>query len=328
MNEFIAAARSLGDLLRRSCEKYGPRPALMYPAKKGFVALTYSELWSEVMSYAASVDALGLQRGDRVCLLGETGREWAVVDWACQCLGIVTVPIYPTLPADQAQYIAEDCGAKVVLCSKEPHTKKVEGVRALVWDDAFLAQKSSLTEEQVLQRIGEIAQEDLATIIYTSGTTGNPKGVMLTHANFISLSACIQSGFPVDENDRFFVFLPLAHVFARYVGHALPVAIGASTVFAGSVASIAGDLLKTHPTIVLCVPRFLEAMRARVIDGIEKSPMLRKWLFYWALDQGVRKYRKKSAPFHSLLDAIVGKKLRERIGGSVRYFVSGGAALP
>lgn len=330
MNPFIAEARSLGDMLRRSCEKYADRPALVYPEKKEFKTLTYRDLWREAVRYAKGIDALGVKQGDRLCVIGETSVEWAITDWACQLLGVVLVPVYPTLPADQAQYIVTDCGAKVVVTSGPEHSKKVAGmpgVRALTFA-GLVQEQSSLDERAIEQRLAQIDRHEVATLIYTSGTTGNPKGVMLTHHNFIALSAGIQEGFPVDENDRFFVFLPLAHVFARYAGHSLPVAIGASAIFAGSVASIAGDLLKTHPTIVLCVPRFLESMRARVLDGVEKYPWIRKRLFYWALDQGIKNYRKQGAPLHGLLDKIVGKKLRGRIGGSVRFFVSGGAALP
>lgn len=330
MNPFIEQATSLGDMLVRSCAKYADRPAHVFPNGKEFRTTTYRDLWQESVKYALALDALGVKRGDRVCLIGETTREWALTDWGCQLLGVVLVPIYPTLPPEQAQYIVNDSGAKFVVTSSAEHAKKVAGmpgVRALTYA-GLLQEQPRTTEADIVSRIKDIDRHDVATLIYTSGTTGSPKGVMLTHDNFIALSAGIQSGFPVDENDRFFVFLPLAHVFARYAGHALPVAIGAATVFAGSVATIGNDLLKTSPTIVLCVPRFLESMRARVVDGVEKSPALRKRLFYWALDQGVKKYRRQGAPFHGLLDKIVGKKLRDRIGGSVRYFVSGGAALP
>lgn len=330
MNPFIAEANSLGDSLRRSCQKFASRTAYVVPEKKEFRSITYTDLWSEVVKFARAIDALGVKKGDRLCIIGESTIEWALTDWACQCLGIVTVPIYPTLPADQAQYIVNDCGAKIVVCSDEAHVKKVRdmhGVRALTYA-GLLHEKASLTEQELHARIDAVRREDEATFIYTSGTTGSPKGAILTHDNFLSLSACIQDGFPVDENDRFFVFLPLAHVFARYAGHALPIAIGASVVFAGSIASIGSDLLKTHPTIVLCVPRFLESMRARVLDGVEKYPALRKKLFFAALDQGIKNYRRQPAPLHRILDKIVGKKLRERIGGSVRFFVSGGAALP
>lgn len=330
MNPFIAEASSLGDLLRRSCEQFADRTVFLVPDKKEFRTVTYRELWADAVKCAQGIDALGLKKGDRLCVISETCVEWAVLDWGCQLLGVVLVPIYPTLPEDQAQYIVRDSGAKVVVTSGLEQTKKVAsmpGVRALTFA-GVLQEKSAITEQEIVESLKQIDRHEVATIIYTSGTTGSPKGVMLTHENFISLSACIQEGFPVDENDRFFIFLPLAHVFARYAGHVLPVAIGASIAFAGSIASIGSDLLKTSPTIVLCVPRFLESMRARVIDGVEKAPALRKKLFYWALDQGVKKYKKQSAPFHGLLDKIVGKKLRDRIGGSVRYFVSGGAALP
>lgn len=329
MNQFIAESKSLGDLFLRACKRYSDNTVMVFPKGKSHESITYADLLVDVCFYASALDALGLQRGDRVCIIGETCREWAIVDWACQCLGLISVPIYPTLPPDQAQYIVRDSGARVVVCSTAAQSAKVneiDGVRCLVWDE--LASPTAMGVTDLTTRVALVDKGDTATIIYTSGTTGSPKGVELTHNNFISLSACIQESFPVDEKDRFFVFLPLAHVFARYAGHVLPVAIGGSVVYAGSVATIASDLVKTSPTVVLCVPRFLESVKSRILDGVEKAPPIRQKLFHWALAQGTARYRKQFAPFAGILDAVVGKKLRDKVGGSVRYFVSGGAALP
>ncbi len=329
MNQFIADSKSLGDLFLRTCGQFASNTAMVYPDGKSHQSLTYAQLINDVASQASALESLGLKKGDRVCIIGETCREWAIVDWACQCLGLISVPIYPTLPPDQTQYIVRNSGALVVVCSSAVQVEKVkflEGVKAITWDKLW--SPSPFAVSDLALRAAQVDKNDTATIIYTSGTTGSPKGVELTHGNFISLSACIQEGFPVDEKDRFFVFLPLAHVFARYAGHVLPVAIGASVVYAGSVATIATDLVKTHPTVVLCVPRFLESVKSRIMDGVEKSPPSRQRLFHWTLSQGVARYRKKFAPLAGLLDKIVGSKLREKVGGSVRFFVSGGAALP
>ena len=335
MNTFIAEAESMGDVLRRSCEKYAGRPAILVPTKESFTTLTYSDLWEEVVRYARAIDSLGLQKGDRVCVIGETCVEWVIVDWACQCLGLVTVPIYPTLPPDQAQYIVKDCGAKAAICADKKQADKVvavDGLNVLVWNEEdgyehVFKNESTLTEDELNTRISAVSKDELATLIYTSGTTGNPKGVMLTHNCFISLSAPIQEGFPVDETDSFFIFLPLSHVFARFVGQFLSVAIGGSTAFAGSIASIAKDMNNMQPTVVIAVPRFLEAMRAKIIDNVEKSGGLKKTLFYSALSQSLKRHKGQFAPFAGALDSIVGKKIRERTGGKIRFFVSGGAAL-
>ena len=131
----------------------------------------------------------------------------------------------------------------------------------------------------------------------------------------------------MDENDVFLVFLPLSHVFARYAGHVLPMAIGATVAYAGSVASLANDMVRVQPTIMTVVPRFLESVRARIIDGVKKQPPVKQWLFAQALAQGLKKQRGELAPFAGVLDRLVGEKIRARTGGKIRFFVSGGAAL-
>jgi long-chain acyl-CoA synthetase len=322
-------AKSLGDLLRTSCTTWADRTAMRRLKRDGEEALTYAQLWEEVRRYARALQDLGLQKGDRMCIQCENCTEWALVDWAAQCLGVVVVPIYPTLPPEQTQYIANDSGAQVIIAGQD-QAHKTEGITVV--EMQTLAERArqgeALSAAEIERLIDRSTRDDLATIIYTSGTTGNPKGAMLTHGNFTFLMPQIILNLPIDENDTFLSFLPLSHVYERVAGHVLPLATGACIAYAQNLRTLADDMQRAKPTIMLCVPRFLESVRDKVLDAMAKASPLRRKLFEWALTQGARKANGKFAPFAVILDMIVGAKIRARTGGRIRFFVSGGAALP
>jgi long-chain acyl-CoA synthetase len=309
---------------------------MLSPGKEGFEEITYRKLYEMVGSYAAAVASLGLQKGDRLVILSENCMEWALVDWACQTLGIIVVPIYPTLPADQAQYIVTDCGATVVVAGDAAQAKKVEGpdgvrVVLLLGENSIKASAAStepLAESLLNSHIDRVQPDEIATIIYTSGTTGVPKGAMLAHRGFLTLFAVIPVQLPVDENDRFLCFLPMSHVFERTDGQYLPISFGGSIAFAKNLMTLASDIVRAQPTVMLVVPRFLESMMDKIMDGLKKQPPLRQKLFHFGLAQGKAKFHGKPAPFFWLTDKLVGAKIRARLGGRLRFFAAGGAALP
>ncbi|RYG33665.1 long-chain fatty acid--CoA ligase [bacterium] len=317
---------TLGAMLRESVRKHSDRPAMLMPTGKNkFDTLTYAQLGERVREMAATVQALGLKRGDRLAIYSENSPEWAWLDWACQCLGVVVVPIYPTLPADQAAVILQDCGASLVVCGKEDLKAKVEGHSAMLFSE--LPKAAALSESAWNEQIDASGPEDLATIIYTSGTTGTPKGAMIPHRGPVHLCEAVARAIPIDETEIFLSFLPMSHVYERCAGQFLPIYLGACIAYAKSLASLAGDLVAVKPTVMLCVPRFLESFQGRVGEAMEKAPPLRQKLFRFAMSQGVKKARGQFAPLAGILDKFVMAKLRERTGGRMRYFVSGGAAL-
>lgn len=326
---WIQDSRSLGDLFKRNCGKYGDKVAYRVPSKAGYRDVSYSAALEDVYRYARALDSFGLSRGDTIALVCETCYEWAVTDWAAQTLGIVLVPIYPTLPADQAQYIADDCGAKLVVAQDAKQAEKFRGVPTVLLKDqeGLLARDSGLTRQDWDDKTASVQPGDLATIIYTSGTTGQPKGAMLTHQGFIDLSQSIHDTYEIDERDTFLSFLPLSHVFERYAGHVLPIAVGATIAYAGSLASLASDLEAVGPTIMCSVPRFFENLRSRVLEGVAKQPPLRQRVFHLGLKQGASRAKGGFAPLFWLTDKLVGAKIRAKTGGRIRFFVSGGAAL-
>ncbi len=331
-------ATSLGDLLRRSVAKYGDKVAYLIPEKDGFQAVSYQEFSDRVRAYAGVLKSKGLVRGDRVAIVSENCFEWSLTDWACQCLGLVVVPLYPTLPPDQASYIVADAGAKLAVVGSNEQRLKLDCLVGLAIVDLKGSAESlqsasqlpgvSLTVKDFDSEIDLNQPDDLATIIYTSGTTGIPKGAMLPHRAIINICELVPSELPMNSTDVFLSFLPQSHVYERVAGQFLPISLGATLAFAKNLASLSGDMMKVHPTVLLCVPRFLDAFHDRVLDGVGKQKPLNQKLFHLALSQGIKKAQGKFAPLSGLLDSIVMKKIRERMGGQVRFLVSGGAALP
>lgn len=332
-------SRSLGDMLRRSVRIYGDKPAVLMPVKGEFVPITYRGYAETVRRYAGVLRELGVKRGDRIAILSENAPEWAMADWAAQTLGAVFLGIYPTLPPDQVEYIVKDSGASLLIAGSVELAKKFQGLPNLKLvlltgaDDALsalaLTGSPKLSEEDWNHEIDATGPEDLATIIYTSGTTGVPKGAMMPHRAFIHVAETVRNDarLGIGDKDLFYSFLPMSHVYERVAGQFMPLGVGATIAYAKSLASIGGDLVKLQPTIMLCVPRFLESFRDRVLDGVAKAAPLRQKLFRLALGQGVKKARGHFAPLAMITDKFVMSKIREKTGGRIYAFVSGGAAL-
>ncbi|HZH97490.1 MAG TPA: AMP-binding protein, partial [Fimbriimonadaceae bacterium] len=325
-------AKSLADMLRRSCRTYADKDAMLCPDGKGFRRITYRELEEQVRLYAGALKSLGLQRGDKLAIQSENMPEWAICDWACQTVGVVVVPIYPTLPPDQTQYIVTNSEAKLVVTSTAEQAAKsqdLQGVRVILLRgsedslDALAKARAGELVQGVWEREIDLAKaEDVATIIYTSGTTGAPKGAMLQHRAFTFICEQALQSLPIGHADTFLSFLPMSHVYERVAGQALPISCGATVAYAKSLMTLANDMVAAKPTIMLCVPRFLEATMDKITDAARKNPPVRRKLFDWALSQGAKKAKGGFAPLAGVLDKLVGSKIREKTGGRMRFFVS------
>ncbi len=322
---------TLGDALRRSCCTWPDKVAVHYPGDKGFATLTYAQLEDRVRGYCQAILEWGPKRGERVALQSENCLEWSLVDWACRCLGIILVPIYPTLPADQTEYIVRDAECVGVISSTSEQQAKISALelpKILLPELDKRAKATDMGKAQWEAEIDQADPEDVTTFIYTSGTTGNPKGAMLPHRAILHVCKFVEDNLPINHDDVFLTFLPMSHVYERVAGQALPVYLGATLAYSKSLVTLANDLTTIQPTILLCVPRFLEATMDKITDAVKKYPPLRQKMFHWALDQGAKKAEGKFAPFAGILDKLVGEKIRARTGGKIRFFVSGGAALP
>jgi long-chain acyl-CoA synthetase len=313
----------------------------------------------DVASFALGLQSLGVQAGDRVAMLSENRYEWPVSDLAILGLGAVTVPVYPTLTGPQVQYILANAQAKVVIVSTPAQLDKVHAIlpslpsviaviaidpsppagdRDHAFEDVQKGGRAALASDPgAFRRSADaVKASDLATIIYTSGTTGEPKGAMLTHSNIASnVAACLKR---VDLNSTHtqLSFLPLCHIFERMAGLYAMLAGGVTIAYAQSMDTVAADAQEVRPTVLTGVPRFYEKVYARVYENAATFPPLRRAIFDWGIGVG-RKVaqlhfaRKRPAGLlaiqHRLADRLVGAKIRDRVGGRLRFCISGGAPL-
>jgi long-chain acyl-CoA synthetase len=319
--------------------------------------LSYRGLAEQVQAASVGLRELGLRDGDRVAILSENRPEWAIADYACLAARCTDVPIYPTLPARQAEYILRDAGAAALLVSSAAQLDKIlplrdrlPALRQVVVFDACERPDGVLRFDQLLE-CGRSAlarhpewrahalgagPDDLATLIYTSGTTGDPKGVMLTHGNIASnVTTCVDM-FDFRVGDECLSFLPLSHIFERMFGHYSMFHAGVIINYAGGIDTVPSDMQELRPTMMASVPRLYEKIFARVLDNVRASPPLRRRIFTWARTVGEAWVDRSlaGAPIPAglalqrrLADRLVFAKLRARTGGRIRFFISGGAPL-
>lgn len=344
---------NLGALLWDTVAAHGKKRAMLFRFSGRYESYTWSEVGERVARIAQLLSELGLRQGERLAILSENRPEWALTDLAAQCLGIVTVPIYPSLTSEEVAYILRDSGARFLAVSGRHQLDKLASVRGrlgaleriLAFDGDLSVGPSglglpvtALSRAQSLDgpaesdraRLAPVRGQDLATLIYTSGTTGVPKGVMLTHANLIENVVLCRQALRMGPQDVHLSFLPLCHIFERMAGHYLMIHIGASIGYAESFDTVPRDLSEVRPTFVLGVPRFFEKIRARVLEASAQAPAFQRLLFSWAQDIGRRRRRGETvgALAYFAADRLIYAKLRSRLGGRVRFCVSGGAPLP
>jgi long-chain acyl-CoA synthetase len=354
----VSAASTLTGLFFEAIDRYRERPvALRVKRDRRWIGLSYADLLARVHEVSVGLRELGVAPGDRVALLSENRPEWAIVDYACLAARCTDVPVYPTLPAKQVEYILRDSGAVAAIVSTRIQRDKVAEIRSalpslkhviacdpglegpgVIGLDALMAQgRAALGKwpgwrEEALRAM----PDDLATIIYTSGTTGEPKGVMLTHGNIASnVSACLPL-LAVNDRDECLSLLPLSHIFERMAGHYLMFRAGVTINYAESIEAVAANLLEVRPTVCCAVPRLYEKVYARALETASSGSPVKKKIFFWARRVGdewvERRLAKKAIPIdlrfaRAVADRLVFRKIRKRVGGRLRFFVSGGAPL-
>ncbi|GAA1330406.1 AMP-dependent synthetase/ligase [Brachybacterium rhamnosum] len=312
-----------------------------------FVPMSGQEFLDEVRAVAKGLMASGMQVGDAVAILARTSYEWTLVDWATWWIGGVPVPIYETSSPSQIQWIASNSGVRFAIVEQARHREDMESVRgelpALeqigVLEDGILdvlkERGAKVTDEELEARRTSQSLSDVATIIYTSGTTGRPKGVELTHGNFVDTTrsaVTLLGDIVLPPGSRMLMFLPLAHVFARLLT-VLAVSHPATTAFTPDTKNLLPDLEAFRPTFLLAVPRVFE----KVYNGAEAKAVAggKGKIFAMAAETAIAWSRAKmagSVPVtlrlrHALFDRLVYSTLRNAMGGQVSWAVSGGAPL-
>ncbi len=348
-------------LLNSANNTHTPDSPYLHEKKNGeWIHYTYAEILTKVNYFANWLVSQGLQKGDRVGMITDNCPDYYVIDQALIKLGLVNVSIYPTLTADETKFIINDSGIKVLLVGTPFLYKKFKKIEAdcpevfrvihlkneVFLDDKFLfwphvlEEGKNLSEEyadEVEKRFSAVNRDDLATLIYTSGTTGVPKGAMLSHFNFMSNCYDAVTLCPaLNENDLFLSFLPLSHVYERMATYYLTSYIGAQVAFSESLEKVAQNIGEIRPTIMGCVPRLLERVHDKVIKNASDAGGVKKKIFFWALGVGTKVRLIKDAgktvgPIdaakYGIANKLVFSKIKEKMGGRMRLFVSGGGAL-
>ena len=351
--------RTLCDILAR-LQSGAPKPALLrFKSQGSWQDISTGEFAARVRAILRGLESLGVRRGDRVAILSENRPEWTVFDHAALNLGAVVVPIYPTLLTEQVRFILENSQACLLLASTGGQVDKVlpvlgslPALKQLVVLDApagglppgAASWSAVLRDGRALDEAdpgrfeaarGAIGPEDIASILYTSGTTAAPKGVMLTHANFASNINATLSVIPFTSQDVALSLLPLTHVFERMVEFTY-LAAGATIAYAESIEAAAQNIPEVRPTVVAGVPRLYEKIHARVLATVRASSLLHRQIFGLALKVGRSWSRAVLAggrpPFlarllHPITDRLVFAPLRQKLGGRIRFFISGSAPL-
>jgi long-chain acyl-CoA synthetase len=352
------APSTLTSLFFVAIEKYDLPNAYQYKRDGKYTPIAARDVLQRVRRVSLGLTSLGLARGDRVGIMSENRPEWALADWACLGGGMTDVPIYPTLPAEQIVHPLNDSGAVAIFVSSEAQAQKVASVRSQLTtvrtvisfsdpkpagaDMTFreLEAKGAALDSDAKAaewKRGALAvrPDDLATLIYTSGTTGLPKGVMLTHDNIASNVLASQIRLPVGPGDTALSFLPLSHIFER-MGDYLCFASGVSIAYAESIDTVPANLVEVRPHFAMSVPRLFEKMYARVLENAVSGGAVKSAIFNWARNVADTWANEKLAGRepggflawkYGIAQKLVFSKLKERTGGRIRVFVSGGAPL-
>ena len=354
-----ATPKTLPKLCLAAIRQYGKADALNHKRGGEWINISAETFIERVRAIALGLADLGIRAGDRVALLSENRPEWSITDLAILSLGAINVPIYTTQAVEQVRYILEDSGARMLFVSGRKVFKharagieSVEQLERIIFfeNDAAENVERAMTLETLESRGAEhddrdpeaydrfveaVRGDDLATIIYTSGTTGEPKGVMLTHNNFVSNVLSITGSLPISSTDISLSVLPLSHIFERTVFYVF-CWNGVSVYYAASFDQVGEHLREVRPTIMTAVPRLFEKVYHRIVKKGTSPGGWKSSVFTRALEVGQRyaELRDKGERVPPLLEIqqtiasrVVFSKWRAGVGGRLRYFVSGGAPL-
>lgn len=315
---------------------------------------TWEQMNQAVARWQAGLAKESLMPGDRVAVMMRNCPEWVMFEQAALGLGLVVIPLYTDDRVENAAYVINDANVKLLLLEglHQWHQftairDQIQGLQRVVLLRSFENSDMNLRDDVVVSAWewlpahgGEVSHSprdphSMATIIYTSGTSGRPKGVMLSHHNILSNAfSCLQV-IAVSPDDMFLSFLPLSHTFERTSGYYIPMMAGAEIAYARSIQQLQEDLVMIRPTLLISVPRIYERVYAGIRTKLAEGPSFSRWLFNFAVEVGYsrfeceqrRGYRKLSFILWPILEKLVARKVMNKLGGRLRFVMSGGAAL-
>lgn len=343
---------NLAEIVNINAEKFSKKPALGFRKKEEWKEISWLQLRNIVFKTANALKNAGISEGDRVAIYSENSAEWVCMDLAILSLGAITVPIYATNNLEQAEYILNDSEAKIILAGnqeqydfsyeilqKSKFLKLVIAAKKLIWKK----DESSVYFEDFIEKSSEEFNiipknpDDLATLIYTSGTTGIPKGVMLTHGNFIRAFEAHFEFFRFKnfEKEHSLAFLPLTHVFERS-WTLLCLYGGAKVTLLENPKLIASALAEVKPTMMCAVPRFYQKIYGGILETVKSGSPTKQKIFSWAIKTGTKaaEYKRlgQNLPVflsmqNTLANTLVFNKIKQKLGGNLWFLPCGGASV-
>jgi len=334
----------------------GSKPFLWVRKDKAWVSLSWTETAERVRHLARGLGALGIAAGDRVALIAENRPEWAIADLAIMAAGAITVPAYTTYTTEDYRHVLANSGAKALILSSSALAQRVvpaadqlsylqtiisleplkgqSNADVYLWDDVMV--KGAAAEDKIDATVAAIAPDDTACLIYTSGTGGVPKAVMQSHRNVMQngkgARKLLDDDFGLGE-ETFLSFLPLTHAYEHSAGLWFPILIGAQIYYAGGPETLATEMPEVRPTIMTAVPRLFEMLHKRILQAAVRGGGTKAKLFQLAVELGTKRYHDpkgltlKERALDLACEMLVRRKVRQRFGGRLKAFVSGGAPL-
>lgn len=343
----------------RTVERFPEVPALRGSAKGTYQSITYRDMSEKVRNLGKGLIAMGVGTLDHCAILSENRPEWAITDMAFAHIGAVNVAIFPNIPAGQVEYIIRDSQAKLIVVSDGAQLRKAIEIRGrkkelkiiamekpphgandiLAFEDVMETGRSSTElDAEFEKRCRGIRPDDWASIIYTSGTTGDPKGVILSHYNFVSNVVAALDVLHFQPGEVLLSFVPLNHVMGRLVDHYLPLSTGSTVVYVESLLRLRQTLQEVKPHYMLLVPRVLEMFHEGLLANLAKEPAHTQRIISWAISIGKEccdriENKQGLSPMNSILwylaDRFIYRKIKARLGlERLKFFFSGGASLP
>jgi long-chain acyl-CoA synthetase len=336
-------------------ERRGPYTAFMVKRDGSWQSFDFDWGLEQASKIAFGLKSMGYEKGSRIAILSENRPEWATTDFGSMAAGLVGVPLYTTLIGEQVAYILHDAGVKVVFVSSMDHLSTVLSIRERVpsiekivvfypenldEDDLVISLDTlkAMGEGHTLEEFSELSRrakpEDMASIVYTSGTTGDPKGVALTHHNFMAEFDAIWPIFEGKEGDSLLSFLPLSHILQRVVD-SFALLFGFTISYAESLETLGENLREICPTHIVAVPRVYEKIHGRIHARVQQGSAVKRALFNWAINVGRRMSEAEKSGGsdlalslqHRIASALVFKKIHAATGGNIEFYVSTGAPL-
>ncbi len=354
------AEKTINDVFRNRVMKYGDRLVVEKKLRGKWQSATWNEYWDRARATGLGLRSLGVEKGHMVSLLSENRLEWLYADMGTLGIGGVVIPVYPTLVAEEIEYILNNSGTKVIVVENRLQLDKVLEIvdkcptleKIVVMEESDAAGHPKVMSFNDLMEKGRalykaepelfeivsagITQDDIATIVYTSGTTGLPKGAMISHGNIFCVVQSLDAIRPhfASDKDCTVPFLPLSHVFERIAGHFYGMYCGITASYAESIDTLLADFEEKRPTMILAVPRVCEKVYQKIMAQVKEQSPFKQKVFSWGQKVGNRiselREMHKSIPFllkikYKIAYMMIFKKLQQKLGGRVTWMTASGA---